>query len=143
MSRPPHRSSSRPRTTIPSSTRSRSRRDHAVDDAPRRTIDKSRTRRRLLDGALELLEDRSLDNLGIREVTRAAGVSPAAYYRHFASITELGLVLVEEAFATLRSLLRDARDDVTAAPDLIHRSIAVLATHIREHPAHYRFIARE
>ncbi len=143
MSRPPHRSSSRPRTTISSSTRSRTRREDAAEDGRPRTIDKSRTRRRLLDGALDLLEDRSLDNLGIREVTRAAGVSPAAYYRHFASITELGLVLVEEAFATLRSLLRDARDDVTAAPDLIHRSIAVLATHIRSHPAHYRFIARE
>src|SRR6478609_3354657 len=136
MSRPPHRSSSRPRTTIPSSTRSRSRRDHAVDDAPRRTIDKSRTRRRLLDGALDLLEDRSLDNLGIREVTRAAGVSPAAFYRHFDTIAELGLVLVDEAFATLRQLLRGARDDVSAAPDMISRSIAVLAAHIGAHPAH-------
>ncbi|QXC59297.1 TetR family transcriptional regulator [Aquihabitans sp. G128] len=108
-----------------------------------RTVDKSRTRRALLDGALALLEDRSLDNLGIREVTRAAGVAPAAFYRHFASIDDLGLVLVEEAFATLRGLMRDARDDVNAADDMIKGSVAVLVTHIHDNPGHYRFIARE
>ncbi|MCU1499952.1 MAG: transcriptional regulator, TetR family [Acidimicrobiales bacterium] len=117
----------------------------AADSKPpeRRRVDKSRTRRLLLDGALELLEDRSLDNLGIREVTRAAGVAPAAFYRHFASIDDLGLVLVEEAFATLRELMRDARDDVNAAEDMIEGSVAVLVTHIHAHPDHYRFIARE
>lgn len=147
MTRPPRRSS-RPRAGGHASTRGRSPRTRSVGEEPAReasprTIDKSRTRRALLDGALDLLEDRSLDNLGIREVTRAAGVSPAAFYRHFDTIAELGLVLVDEAFATLRQLLRGARDDVTAAPDMISRSIAVLAVHIREHPAHYRFIARE
>jgi len=147
MTRPPRRSS-RPRSGGHASTRSRtsrsrSVRDDAAGEVPPRTIDKSRTRRALLDGALDLLEDRSLDNLGIREVTRAAGVSPAAFYRHFDTIAELGLVLVDEAFATLRQLLRGARDDVSAAPDMISRSIAVLAAHIGAHPAHYRFIARE
>lgn len=108
-----------------------------------RTVDKSRTRRALLDGALGLLEDRSLDNLGIREVTRAAGVAPAAFYRHFDRIDDLGLVLVEEAFTTLRQLMRDARDDVTAAADMIGRSVAVLVRHVHDNRAHYRFIARE
>ena len=70
-----------------------------------RSIDKTRTRRALLDGALDLLAERSLDNLGIREVTRAAGVAPAAFYRHFERIDDLGLVIVDEAFATLRQLM--------------------------------------
>ncbi len=116
---------------------------HEPDDAVPRRVDKSRTRRRLLDAALELLEDRSLDNLGIREVTRAAGLAPAAFYRHFASTDDLGLVLVEEAFATLRELMADARDDVTAAEDMIKGSVAVLVAHIHAHPGQYRFIARE
>jgi AcrR family transcriptional regulator len=111
--------------------------------APVRSVDKSRTRRALLDGALDLLADRSLDNLGIREVTRAAGVSPAAFYRHFERIDDLGLVLVDEAFATLRQLMRDARDDVNGADDMIKRSVAVLVRHVHDHRAHYRFIARE
>ena len=106
-------------------------------------MDKARTRRALLDGALELMSDRSLDNLGIREVTRAAGVAPAAFYRHFERIDDLGVVLVDEAFATLRQMMRDARDSVVNADDIIKRSITVLVRHIHDHRAHYRFIARE
>lgn len=108
-----------------------------------RSVDKGRTRRALLDGALDLLRDRSLDNLGIREVTRAAGVAPAAFYRHFQRIDDLGLVLVEEAFATLRELMKEAREDVADADDIIKRSVATLVAHVREHQDHYRFIARE
>jgi AcrR family transcriptional regulator len=106
-------------------------------------VDKEKTRRKLLDGALDLLRDRSLDNLGIREVTRAAGVAPAAFYRHFQRIDDLGLVLVDEAFATLRELMRDAQADVASADHVIERSIQVLVTHIRQNQDHYRFIARE
>jgi AcrR family transcriptional regulator len=108
-----------------------------------RAVGKGRTRRALLDGALSLLEDRSLDNLGIREVTRSAGVAPAAFYRHFERIDDLGLVLVDEAFTTLRQLMRDARDDVSAADDMIEQSVAVLARHVHDNRPHYRFIARE
>lgn len=108
-----------------------------------RSVDKSRTRRALLDGALDLLRDRSLDNLGIREVTRAAGVAPAAFYRHFQRIDDLGLVLVEEAFATLRELMNEAREDVSDADDIIQRSVTALVAHVRAHQDHYRFIARE
>lgn len=111
--------------------------------SPTRTVDKSRTRRALLDGALELLEDRSLDNLGIREVTRAAGVAPAAFYRHFEKIDDLGLVLVDEAFTTLRQLMRDARDEVSETGDMIKLSVSVLIRHVHDNRAHYRFIARE
>ena len=108
-----------------------------------RHIDKARTRRLLLDGALDLLKDRSLDNLGIREVTRAAGVSPAAFYRHFDRIDDLGVVLVGEAFDSLRGLMRDARDDVVAADDMIKGSVTAMVRHIHDHRGHYRLIARE
>ena len=107
-----------------------------------RSVDKSRTRRALLDGALDLLRDRSLDNLGIREVTRAAGVAPAAFYRHFQRIDDLGLVLVEEAFVTLRELMKQARDNADT-DDIINDSVTVLVAHVRSHQDHYRFIARE
>lgn len=127
---PRHRSSS------PSRTRS------APAHEPR-SVDKARTRRALLDGALDLLRDRSLDKLGIREVTRAAGVAPAAFYRHFQRIDDLGLVLVDEAFTTLRELMNEARDGVGDADDLIVRSVATLVEHVRAHQDHYRFIARE
>ena len=140
---------SRDRARTASSERSRS---SGSDRAPKpersktgrsRAEEKSRTRRALLDGALDLLETRSIDNLGIREVTRAAGVAPAAFYRHFDRIDDLGLVLVDEAFTTLRRLIRDTRDEVAGGGDLIERSTAALVAHIKANPASYRFIARE
>lgn len=97
----------------------------------------------MLDGALELLENQSIDNLGIREVTRAAGVSPAAFYRHFDAIADIGLVLVAESFATLRQLMRDARDDQADPEDMIHQSVNVLVRHVHDNRAHYRFFLRE
>ncbi len=129
---------SRHRSSRSSHTGERTREHDGV-----RTVDKSRTRRALLDGALDLLRDRSLDNLGIREVTRAAGVAPAAFYRHFQRIDDLGLVLVEEAFATLRGLMREAREDAQDPDRIITSSVRVLVDHVRAHQDHYRFIARE
>jgi AcrR family transcriptional regulator len=118
-------------------------RPHRSSGTGSRHVDKARTRRALLDGALELLSERSLDNVGIREVTRAAGVAPAAFYRHFDRIDDLGVVLVDEVFTTLRTMMRDARDDVVAADDIAKRSVVVLVRHIHDHRPHYRFLVRE
>ena len=125
--------------SVPSRDRGRS----AGVSSHTRSSDNARTRRALLDAALELLADRSLDNVGIREVTRTAGVTPAAFYRHFDRMDDLGVVLVDEAFATLRQLMRDARDDVVAADDIAQRSVGVLVRHIHDHRPHYRFLVRE
>ncbi|NLD78361.1 MAG: TetR family transcriptional regulator [Acidimicrobiales bacterium] len=135
------RSGSSTRSSRPSSRSGRS--TGSSHGESRRHVDKARTRRALLDGALELLTDRSLDNVGIREVTRAAGVAPAAFYRHFDRIDDLGLVLVDEVFATLRQLMRDARDDVVAADDIAKRSVTALVRHIHDHRPHYQFLVRE
>ena len=77
-------------------------------------------------------------------MTRAAGVVPAAFYRHFASMDVLGLALVEESVLTLRAMLRQAREDQArrAEPEhLIARSVAILVSHVREHRRHFAFIA--
>lgn len=83
----------------------------------------------------------SFDALSLRSVARAAGVVPTAFYRHFASMDELGLELIEESFQTLRALLRQARED-RAPKDVIPRSVEILVEHVREHPQHYAFVAR-
>ena len=105
---------------------------------------RSETRRALLDAALEQLEAGiGFDSLSLRRVTREAGVVPAAFYRHFASMDELGLALVEESVQTLREMLRQAREDEArrADPDhLIARSVAILVDHVRQHRRHFAFI---
>jgi AcrR family transcriptional regulator len=100
------------------------------------------TRRALLDAALEEMDGGfGFDSLSLRRVTRVAGVVPAAFYRHFASMDELGLALVEESMLTLRSMLRDAREDGPDPEHLIVRSVSILVSHVREHPRHFAFMA--
>jgi AcrR family transcriptional regulator len=103
---------------------------------------KQRTRADLLQAALELLKDNSFASLSLREVSRRAGVVPTAFYRHFASMEELGLALVDESFRTLRQMIRAARAETN--PDhVIRSSVEILVRHVHEHRLHFRFIARE
>ena len=104
---------------------------------------KQRTRRALLDAALELLEEQSFSSLSLRQVTRAAGIVPTAFYRHFDGMDELGLVLIDESFRTLRAMLRDARVDPGAYENAIRNSVEVLVREVHAHDAHFRFIGRE
>lgn len=83
----------------------------------------------------------SFDALSLRAVTRAAGVVPAAFYRHFASMDELGLALIEESFRTLRAMLREARGE-PAPRDIIRRSVEILVEHLHRHRQHFAFVAR-
>ncbi len=104
---------------------------------------KQRTRRALLDAALGLLAEESFSSISLRQVTRAAGVVPTAFYRHFDDMEELGLVLIDESFRTLRAMIRAARADPRAYEGAIADSVAVLVEYVHEHNTHFRFIARE
>ncbi|GAA4474100.1 TetR family transcriptional regulator [Rhodococcus olei] len=102
---------------------------------------KERTRAALLDGALDLLADRSLASLSLREVARTAGIVPTAFYRHFASMDELGVALVEDGMRMLRRMLREARRD-GAARDA-RASLEILVRQVRANEGQFRFLSRE
>ncbi|HEY0903816.1 MAG TPA: TetR family transcriptional regulator [Marmoricola sp.] len=104
---------------------------------------KERTRRAILDAALRLSEETGLAGLSLRQVAKEVGIVPTAFYRHFASIDELGLALVEESFASLRAMIRDVRRDNPPLEEIVDRSVQVLDEHVRGHRAHFAFIARE
>jgi AcrR family transcriptional regulator len=102
---------------------------------------KQRTRQSLLDGALELLADRSLAALSLREVTRHAGIVPTAFYRHFDSMADLGIALVEESMLRLRHMVRTARRNLGG--DVITKTVATLTDEVLSNTAHYRFLTAE
>lgn len=104
---------------------------------------KERTRRAILDAALDLLAEEGFASLSLRQLAKAVGIVPTAFYRHFATLDELGLTLVDESFATLRAMIREVRHDAPPPEELIDRSVDVLATQLAAHPTHFRFIARE
>lgn len=83
----------------------------------------------------------SFDSLSLRSVSKAAGVVPTAFYRHFESMDALGLALVDESFRTLRAMLREAREQPQAR-DVIRRSVQTLIAYVRDHRQHFAFVAR-
>jgi AcrR family transcriptional regulator len=108
-----------------------------------RSARKERTRRAILDATLDAAGEGSLSTVSLRRVAREAGIVPTGFYRHFSSLDEVGLALVDESFASLRQMLRDVR---RASPDLagvIRGSVAILVEHAHRQEAHFRFIARE
>ncbi|MGC2998573.1 TetR family transcriptional regulator [Streptomyces sp. G35A] len=108
-----------------------------------RQAQKQRTRQALLDAALDLLEGQSLSSLGLREVTRAAGIAPTAFYRHFRSIADLGVALVEEALGSLHPTIRTTVSTAGDGEQRVARAVELIAGHVDAYPAHVRFIARE
>jgi AcrR family transcriptional regulator len=103
---------------------------------------KAETRAKLLAAALDHAAERSLAAISLRAITREAGVVPGAFYRHFASVEELGLALVDEAFGALREIVRAAR--TPSGSGLSGRETAeIVLRYVRERRGHFRFVARE
>ncbi|MEB3020149.1 TetR family transcriptional regulator [[Mycobacterium] crassicus] len=104
---------------------------------------KEATRRAIIGAALTLLDERSFSALSLREVTRAASIVPAAFYRHFESMDALGLVLIDESFRALRETLRDARTGGLDPSRVIESSVEILVDSVAARPEYWRFINRE
>lgn len=112
-------------------------------DGSSREERKEATRRAIIDAALKLLGDRSFSSLSLREVTREAGIVPAAFYRHFDSMEALGLVLIDESFRSLRDTLRAARAGRFDPNRVIESSVEILIGSVAERREHWRLIGRE
>ncbi|MBX7450710.1 TetR family transcriptional regulator [Mycolicibacterium sp. 3033] len=139
-SRTPRSHSDRPGRSSRSSSRSRS---GAGRDTQTREERKEATRRAIVDAALHLLAERSFSALSLREVTREAGIVPAAFYRHFESMEALGLVLIDESFRTLRDMLRGGRAGKLDPNRVIESSVDILIEGVQARREHWVFIGRE
>lgn len=104
---------------------------------------KERTRQAILDAALELSAEGGLSGLSLRSVAKRVGIVPTAFYRHFSSVEELGLALVDESFASLREMLREVRRDTRDIEGVITGSVKILVRCVNERPDHFIFVARE
>jgi AcrR family transcriptional regulator len=122
------------------SSRSRSSRSQ---DPLSREERKEATRRAIITAALKLLEEDSFSALSLREVTREAGIVPAAFYRHFETMEALGLVLIDESFRALREMLRNGRAGQLDPKRIIESSVDILINSVNERREHWRFISRE
>lgn len=105
---------------------------------------KERTRSALLDAALTLSgEQHGFAQISLRQVAKRAGVVPAAFYRHFESMDELGLALVDRSFGTLRRMIRDAQRDPQVFEHIIDAAADILVDAVKQNKADFLFVARE
>ncbi len=125
-----------PRGALPAQSRT-------AEHVESRVERKERTRRAILDATLDLCDESSLIALSLRQVAKQVGIVPTAFYRHFDSIEDLGLALVEESFVSLREMLRDVRRSDPTYQNIIDSSVKVLGEHVRTQHDHFAFIARE
>ena len=116
----------------------------AAESGGSRAAKKEQTRQALLDCTIDLVDDRSFGSLSLREVARGAGIVPTAFYRHFASMEDLGVTLVEDSMRVLRRALREGRRDLAASGLPIAReSLVILLRHVRAEEAKFQFLIRE
>ncbi|AZI57975.1 TetR family transcriptional regulator [Nakamurella antarctica] len=104
---------------------------------------KERTRETIMASALTLSQTYGFAQISLRQVAVQAGVVPTAFYRHFESMENLGLVLVEQSFSTLRAMIRDAQRNPSVFENIINASAEVLVEAVKNNKAHFAFVARE
>ena len=93
----------------------------------------------LLAAAAGWLDEQGAETLTLRELARAAGVSHAAPYHHFASRDELLAGVAELAF----DRLADALAAAARAPEAAHALLDIGEAYVREalaHPAQFRLM---
>ena len=104
---------------------------------------KQRTRHELIEAALRLSAEKGFASLSLREVAKAAGITPAAFYRHFHDIDELGLALIDEVGLGLRQLLRQARRSIAPDRSPVTSSVEAFIQYITEHSNLFRVLQGE
>jgi AcrR family transcriptional regulator len=109
--------------------------------APERTYHHGDLRRALVAAAIELLRAEGAEALTLRAVARAAGVSQAAPYRHFADRRALVAAVAEEGFRGLGDEMSRAMAEAMRSGNMRLAFREVGLAYVRfalQHPAEYR-----
>lgn len=118
----------------------------ALDPETRQTQGRptSISREEIIDAALALVgPHRSVSTLSLREVARAAGIAPNSFYRHFRDVDELAIALIERAGSTLRSIIGEARQRVSAERSVVQTSMEVFMEQLAAEHGYLQLLLRE
>ena len=121
---------------------------HVPDPAPPQPRRPGRrpsiTREDLIVAALALLgPNRSVSTLGLREVTREAGIAPNSFYRHFRDIDELAVTLIERAGTSLRAVIGQARHRTSSGRSVVRGSVEAFFERLRADDRFLHLLLRE
>ncbi len=116
--------------------------DHSKEHSNRSSIKKPKyhhgdLRRALIQAALQLIAERGVEALTLREVAQQVGVSRMAPYRHFADKAALLAAVAEEGFRALKAQLLQAAGHLEPVERLQAIGVAYVDYAVT-HAAHYR-----
>lgn len=100
-------------------------------------------RESLIAAAVQLIESHGLDQVSVRDVAKAAGVSPGAPFRHFPSRIALLTAVAEEAMDRLRAEIdRSLMEAADQTPLLRYRALGVgFLSWAFQNPVHFQVIS--
>ncbi len=106
---------------------------------------KQQSRQALLDAALLLsTSGRAFSSMSLREMTRHAGLVPAAFYRHFANMDQLGLELIDQAALHLKGVLHQLGQAYLYQPNAKTKvSLDIFFQAVAHHPEPWIFLISE
>jgi AcrR family transcriptional regulator len=87
--------------------------------APRRRYHHGNLIEALLAATIEIIEERGVEHVSVREAAKRAGVSPAAPFRHFSTKTALMTAVAEQAMDRLTAAVETAVREVAGESPLV------------------------
>ena len=99
-------------------------------------------REALLTATLELIEAEGIGAVSLRQVARAAGVSPGAPYHHFPDRAALLTALSDEGFRRLAAELCDAKTSVADPAEALPAMIEAYVLFAQRNPAYFQLMFR-
>jgi AcrR family transcriptional regulator len=112
--------------------------------APRRRLSATERRELILAGAMPIFAERGYQEAPMAEIARAAGITPAVIYDHFASKAALQIELLERQTAELLGFVAAALGAAPPSPEARIRAGAdAFFRFVQEHPYAWRMLFRD
>jgi AcrR family transcriptional regulator len=99
-------------------------------------------REALLTATLELIETDGIGAVSLRQVARAAGVSPGAPYHHFPDRAALLTALSDDGFRLLAAALTKAHAAAATPTEALEAILNAYIEFAQTNPAHFRLMFR-
>jgi AcrR family transcriptional regulator len=98
-----------------------------------------KTKATILQAAQEIITEKGLDGLSLRELARRIDYSPSGLYEYFNSKDEIVAAIRAEGLELMRDYLKRVSADLSPAERLVQMGLAYLEF-AHDHPEHFRLI---